>query len=63
MTQINKLISNLEKALEESDKALQSCTELLTKIEKKDKERIEKRLESIDTLHTIWLHKKEGIND
>tara|TARA_R110000824_G_scaffold397430_1_gene600312 strand:- start:94 stop:285 length:192 start_codon:yes stop_codon:yes gene_type:complete len=63
MKQINKLVSNLEKALEESDKALKSATELLTKIEKKDKERIEKKLQSIDILHTIWLHKKEGIND
>ena len=59
MRQINKLVFNLEKALEESDKALESAVKVLNKIEKKDKEIIEKRLQNIDTLHTIWLHEKE----
>ena len=61
MRQINKLVFNLEKALEESDKALESAVKVLNKIEKKDKEIIEKRLQNIDTLHTIWLHEKEDI--
>jgi hypothetical protein len=61
MTDINKLIFNLDKALEETEKALISARRKIKEIEKEDIKKIEKKLQKLDIEHTIWLHEKEGI--
>ena len=59
MTDIKKLIFNLDKALEETEKALISARRKIKEIEKEDFKRIEKKLQSLDIEHTIWQYEKE----